>query len=76
MDSHAQQEIQDYAKVMYEMVKPLVPIASEAFEDYSLNSMSLSRMEWDVIKKNIKDLNEEDFDMSKREWKELSEKLK
>jgi len=76
MDSHAQQEIQDYAKVMYEMVKPLVPIASEAFEDYSLNSMSLSRMEWDVIKKNLKDLNEEDFDMSKREWKELSEKLK
>jgi len=49
MDDHAQQEIQDYAKVMYEMVKPEVPIASEAFEDYSLNSVSLSRMEVDVL---------------------------
>ena len=49
MDDHAQQEIQDYAKVMYEMVKSEVPIASEAFEDYSLNSISLSRMEVDVL---------------------------
>jgi len=42
-------EIQDYAKVMYELVKPHVPIAAEAFEDYSLNSISLSRMEVDVL---------------------------
>ena len=99
MDDHAQQEIQDYAKVMYEMVKPEVPIASEAFEDYSLNSISLSRMEADVLQyvfntfpemqsssgftqnitsyislvKNVEDI---DFGMSKREWKELEEKLK
>ena len=56
-------------------MKPEVPLATEAFEDYSLNSMSLSRMEWDVIKKKLKDLNEKDFDMSKREWKELEEKI-
>ena len=49
MDDHAQQEIQDYAKVMYEMVKPEVPIAAEAFEDYSLYSISLSRMELSVL---------------------------
>ena len=49
MDSHAQQEIRDYAKVMYEMVKPEIPIAAEAFEDYSLYSVSLSRMERNVI---------------------------
>ena len=49
MDSHAQQEIQDYAKVMYEMVKPEIPLAAEAFEDYSLHSVSLSRMERNVI---------------------------
>jgi thymidylate synthase (FAD) len=75
MDDHAQQEIQDYARCMFEMVKPEVPLATEAFEDYSLNSMSLSRMEWDVIKKKLKNLNEKDFDMSKREWKELEEKI-
>ena len=49
MDDHAQQEIQDYAKVMFDMVKPEVPIAAEAFEDYCLNSISLSRMEVDIL---------------------------
>jgi thymidylate synthase (FAD) len=50
MDSHAQQEIQDYAKPMYELVKPHFPIATEAFEDYSLGSKSFSRMEMNVLK--------------------------
>ena len=99
MDDHAQQEIQDYAKVMYEMVKPEVPIATEAFEDYSLNSISLSRMEKNVLQYTIehfpleqhssgfcqsitsyltklKNAEDVDFGMGKREWKELEEKLK
>ena len=50
MDDHAQREIQDYAKPMYEMGKPHFPIASEAFEDYSLEGQSFSRMEMDVMK--------------------------
>ena len=88
MDDHAQQEIQDYAKVMYEMVKPEVPIATEAFEDYSLNSKSLSRMENDVLQyalkcfpdikqfiKQLKDSEDIQFDMTSREWKELEEKI-
>ena len=50
MDSHAQQEIRDYAIPMFEMVKPYFPIATEAFEDYSLESKSFSRMEMNVIK--------------------------
>ena len=99
MDEHAQQEIQDYAKVMYELVKPHVPIAAEAFEDYSLNSISLSRMEKDVLQymfehfpmeqhssgycqsittylTKLKNAEDVDFGMGKREWKELEEKLK
>tara|TARA_Y100001951_G_scaffold48535_1_gene38262 strand:- start:1534 stop:2130 length:597 start_codon:yes stop_codon:yes gene_type:complete len=98
MDDHAQQEIQDYAKVMYEMVKPEVPIAAEAFEDYSLNSISLSRMEKNVLQytfntfpemqhssgfchsvlnylDQLQKAEDVDFEMSKREWKELKEKL-
>ena len=98
MDDHAQQEIQDYAKVMYEMVKPEVPIAAEAFEDYSLNSISLSRMEVDILQyvfntfpemqhssgfchsvlnylDQLQKAEDVDFEMSKREWKELKEKL-
>ena len=89
MDSHAQQEIQDYAKCMYQMVKPEVPLATEAFEDYMLYSETLSRMENDVLQyalkcfpdlqqfiKNLKHSEDLQFDMSKREWKELEEKLK
>tara|TARA_Y100001963_G_C6671188_1_gene395201 strand:- start:23 stop:847 length:825 start_codon:yes stop_codon:yes gene_type:complete len=49
MDDHAQKEIQDYAIPMFEMVKPHFPIATEAFEDYSLNGISLSKMEKDVL---------------------------
>ena len=89
MDSHAQQEIQDYAKAMFEMVKPHFPIATEAFEDYSLNSMSLSRMEKNVLiyvlnsfpdaklfLTSLKDGQDIDFGMGKREWTELEEKFK
>jgi thymidylate synthase (FAD) len=88
MDDHAQQEIQDYAKVMYEMVKPEVPIAAEAFEDYSLYSTSYSRMEMDVLNyalksfpemklfmENLKNSEDVNFGMSKREWVELKEKI-
>ena len=98
MDDHAQQEIQDYAKVMYEMVKPEVPIAAEAFEDYSLNSISLSRMEKNVLQytfntfpemqhssgfchsvlnylDQLQKAEDVDFEMGKREWTELKEKL-
>ena len=49
MDSHAQQEIQDYAIPMFEMVKPHFPIATEAFEDYVLDSITLSRLEKNVL---------------------------
>ena len=89
MDDHAQQEIQDYAKVMYEMVKPEVPAAAEAFEDYIYNSVSMSRMEMDALQyamksfpdmksyiKNLKSAEDVNFGLSKREWKELEEKLK
>ena len=102
MDSHAQQEIQDYAKPMYEMVKPHFPIATEAFEDYILESKSFSRMEMKVLKymfytyadvqtysgydgycnslESYVDIlsktEDMDFELSKREWTELKEKLK
>ena len=43
MDSHAQQEIRDYATTIgYQIVKPLFPLAWQAFVDYRLNAMTLS----------------------------------
>jgi len=99
MDSHAQQEIRDYAIPMFEMVKPHFPIATEAFEDYILDSITLSRLEKNVLEyvfnhfplqqhssgfcdsissyiDRIKQAEDIDFGMSKREWTELKEKLK
>ncbi|HET6246864.1 MAG TPA: FAD-dependent thymidylate synthase [Tepidisphaeraceae bacterium] len=50
MDDHAQQEIRDYATAMFNLVKPIVPIAAEAFLDYNLGSMHLTRLEIEAIK--------------------------
>lgn len=50
MDAHAQQEIRDYAAAIGEnIVKPLFPIVWEAFEDYRLGGLFLSRLETSVL---------------------------
>ena len=50
MDPHAQAEIVAYATTIGEqIVKPLFPIAWEAFEDYKLRSMRLTRLDQAVI---------------------------
>lgn len=50
MDSHAQLEIRQYATTIGEqIIKPLFPIAYSAFEDYMLNSISLSNLEVNCI---------------------------
>ena len=42
MDDHAQLEISNMAKTIYDAIKPIVPFSCEAFEDYRLNSITLS----------------------------------
>lgn len=49
MDSHAQQEIRVYANAMAKIVKDAFPIAYQAFEDYRLDAISLSRLEIEVV---------------------------
>ncbi len=71
MDSHAQQEIRDYATAMYELIRPLVPIAAEAFVDYNLESLHLTRLEIEAIR-NRAPLNS----TNKREVAEWEEKRK
>lgn len=52
MDSHAQQEIRDYAVAIGEqIVQPLFPIVWEAFRDYRLSGLSLSRLEMGVVQR-------------------------
>lgn len=49
MDSHAQKEIQEYARAMYNLVQPLVPLTMEAFMDFRVNGMHLTALEIDAI---------------------------
>ena len=43
MDPHAQEEIRDFAKAMAEVVKDGAPITWEAFQEYRVESVTLSR---------------------------------
>jgi len=51
MDTHAQQEIRDYANVIGEqVVAKWCPFAWEAFKDYQFHSVGLTRLEQAVIR--------------------------
>ena len=73
---------------MYELAKPYFPLACEAFEDYNVGSVKVSKLEVDLLKRLIsnekwldllEDLRDEDgiakkFDLSKRELEEFKSK--
>jgi thymidylate synthase (FAD) len=73
MDSHAQQEIQDYARAMFELVRPICPIACEAFVDYNFESMKLSRLEIEAIKTGKQLATENKRESA--EWEEKKRRL-
>ena len=50
MDSHAQQEIRDFAWAIFRQIQPIVPIAAQAFLDYDFEAMHLTRLEIEAIK--------------------------
>lgn len=52
-DEHAQWEIRQYADAMGTIVKDSVPLAWEAFEDYQLEAVKLSRQEKKIIESLI-----------------------
>lgn len=51
LDSHAQLEIREYAAAMLALIEPLVPMAVEAWRDYEFESMHLTRLEIEAIRK-------------------------
>lgn len=73
MDPHAQLEIREYANIMFEMIKPIVPITIEAFEDYRLGAVTLSRLEVEALrsKGSISSDNKREC----AEWEEKKRKL-
>ncbi|MGB9663914.1 MAG: FAD-dependent thymidylate synthase [Ignavibacteria bacterium] len=80
MDKHAQYEIRVYAEKMAEIVKAVVPIAYEAFEDYVLKSVTFSKNEILILKKylpeKIDDAEIDKLDISKYEKAEFLDKLR
>lgn len=85
IDDHAQYEIRVFAQAMADIVKEIVPVAYEAFEDYVLNSRNFTAAELsalghllkgDLSTENLEDtLEDEKFNMSKREIREFNEKI-
>ena len=89
MDSHAQWEIQEFARAMYALVRPLFPEACEAFEDYQQNAVKLTVQEQVLLKRIInrerwfdieQDFRDDKgianaFGMSQREVAEFRQKL-
>lgn len=81
MDSHAQYEIRMYANAMAEIVKQVVPVAWEAFEDYVLYAKRFSRMEMEMLRHVLENgwliegSHNKPDSMTQREWKEFLEKL-
>ena len=56
MDSHAQKEIREYATMIGErIIKPLFPMVWEAFVDYRLDGMFLSKLEAQCIQRALVD---------------------
>lgn len=48
-DHHAQREIRVFADAIYNLIKPVFPLACEAWEDYVRDAVSMSRMELRLI---------------------------
>lgn len=85
-DLHAQYEIRVYADVISDIIREIVPIAYEAYEDYILNSVMFSRFEFSIIrdvilessnltKEDLIEIIGNDSKMSKREITEFLNKL-
>ncbi|HEX8913929.1 MAG TPA: FAD-dependent thymidylate synthase [Humisphaera sp.] len=71
MDAHAQQEIRDFATAMFALIRPIVPVAAEAFLDYNFGAVHLTRLEVEAIKSGQPIATE-----NKRETAEWEEKKK
>jgi thymidylate synthase (FAD) len=73
-DPHAQFEIREYARSILEIVKVWVPASFEAFDEFRLGSVTLSRSEISVLRDLLegKDVTDARKLMSKREWAEFA----
>jgi len=72
-DPHAQYEIRAFADAMIETMRRWVPLTAEAFEEYRIGGMNLSRTGLDVVRRMIagEQVTQDSSGMPPREWREL-----
>ncbi len=58
MDAHAQEEIRVYAGAMHDLIAPIVPHTMEAWHDYELEAMHLTRLEIEAIRRMMRERRE------------------
>lgn len=75
MDSHAQFEIREYANAIAKLIRPIVPVAYQAFEDYVLNRVVLTGPEVQLFRDFVEKRHDKTLP-NKREQKEWEEKQK
>lgn len=74
MDPHAQEEIRVYAEAMFALLEPIVPIAMEAWRDYELDSIRLTRLEVESLRAG-EPLLRSDNKREQAEWDEKRSRL-
>jgi len=74
LDSHAQAEIQEYARAMRRLLAPIVPMTMEAFTDYELESMSLTRLEIDAMRAGAAEIATQN-NREREEWQAKRRRL-
>ncbi|MCE2950879.1 MAG: FAD-dependent thymidylate synthase [Alphaproteobacteria bacterium] len=76
-DAHAQYEIRVYAELIQDLVKHWVPYSYEAFCNYRVDAVTLSRDAWKVIQRMLQGEKVEQLTsgLGNREWSELMEIL-
>lgn len=77
-DKHAQTEIRKYAGKMLNIMRRWTPITYDAFLQYRMGGVHLSKKALAVVRNLIKGekVSRETFDMSRGEWSELAKILK
>jgi thymidylate synthase (FAD) len=78
MDPHAQEEIRVYAEAMHALLEPIVPLTMEAFRDYEMESVRLTRLEIEALRSQRAGGTGELATDNKREqdeWREKRAKL-
>jgi thymidylate synthase (FAD) len=79
LDSHAQYEIRVYAEAIYEIIKEIVPTTCKAFEEYQLNSLTLTQHDIVALRKVFSTNSSFNLDSlefpTKREKEEFLNKL-